>query len=357
MLRRLAILLLLALSACRTDAAKAPSADLSPTGRSHPADTPRVVSPPVDAEGYLVWWADSASAVRTVWLDAAGRTVAERPGLYVADGARLWRWEDGKERAAGADCECIRRKDDPRDCPPRISVVNTAAMVDLADGGRVEIMSPIDSAQADGEAQPQQKSIPVTGAGPYLLVRTQAAYDACGAHGLPADDVAWSSLTGDTLPHLDEHAVMARDSAAAELGFLQTPCGIGEDDEVRDPGQPWGHEAQWTRACVLQGGYRFLRSSAFICGDWGESYARTVLVADSVMPSWLVPWSRAPEPVRRYWRTMPRIAAAFGRVGTWASDTTVGGHDVWYAAPALRTGWSAVAAADTARLLALFRKR
>jgi hypothetical protein len=87
------------------------------------------------------------------------------------------------------------------------------------------------------------------------------------------------------------------------------------------------------------------------------SACRTVLVADSVMPPWLVPWSRAPEPVRRYWRTEPRVAEAFGRVGTWASDTTVCGHDVWYAAPALRTGWSAVAAADTGRLLQLFRTR
>jgi len=313
--------------------------------------------PPADAAGYLVWWADSASAVRTAWLDGAGRTVAERPGLYVVNGARLWKWEDGKERAAGADCECMRRKDDPRDCPPRVSMVNTAAMVDLAGGRRVEIMSPIDSAQADGEAQPDQRATPVTGAGPYLLVRVAARYDACGAHDLPADDVAWSSLTGDTLPRPDARAVVARDSAAAERGFLRTPCGIGDDDEVRSPGEPWGFEAQWTREGTLQGGYRFSRSSAFICGDWGESYARTVLVADSVMPPWLAPWSRAPEPVRRYWRSVPRVAAAFRRTGAWASDTTVGGHDFWYAAPELRTGWSAVAAADTARLLPLFRTR
>ncbi|HSU17249.1 hypothetical protein [Longimicrobium sp.] len=362
MIRLPTIALLLAVTACgsepspaRRHAATAPAIPAA-TDSQRAADSPRVrIVPPAHPAGYLVWWADSAHSARTAWLDGGGRVIATRPGVYAAMGPHLWRWTEGTKRAPGADCECIRGKDPDR-CPLRSSRVNTATMVDLAGGGTREIMGPLDSTQASGEVQPEQQATPVTGAGPYLLVRVKAAYDACGAHGLPADDVAWAPLAGDTVPE-PEASVMARDSAAATLGFLQTPCGIGEDDEKRDPGSPWSWEAQWTRGGRLQGGYRFIREAAFICGDGGESYSRTILVADSVLPRWIAAWSPAPEPVRRYWSTEPRAAAAWREAGVWASDTSVAQHSFWYMDAALRAGWSAVDSVNAPRLLALFRTR
>jgi hypothetical protein len=287
-------------------------------------------------------------------MDAGGRVVATRPGVWVAAGARLLRWTERQVRAVGADCDCVRRRQ-PGPCR-RAARVDVAFFTEVGDGGRVPVMDAPDSAQLEGEAAPSQMAIPVMGAGPYLLVDVGSDFDACGMHDLPAEDVVMFDLgRRRAIRFASDTAVERRDGAAAERGFAQTR-GDFEDEET-GPGSLWDFEAQWMPDGRLQGGFRFSRSSCYICGDRGMSYMRTVLVPDPVLPRWIAPWAAAPEPVRRYWRAEPRLRAAWRDVTPWARDTSVADHQYWYNGAGVRTGWSAVDSADAGRLLGLFRTR
>jgi hypothetical protein len=90
-------------------------------------------------------------------------------------------------------------------------------------------------------------------------------------------------------------------------------------------------EAKWTPAGTLDVAYQISTFACYSCSDGvAGSYSRSVsLPADSIPPM-LAEWTRAPEPVRLYWRGTP---------------------------PRARAGWSRVDAADPAAALARFRAR
>jgi len=389
MLRRTFAALLLACAACRPDASAAPGpnrrASTAPVNATAPANSAAVPTasadsaaeeadarrpfaeyaedregprPPAHPAGYLVWSAEVDRPAATVWLDAAGRTVAARPGVYIAHDARLWRWMDRRWRVTGVDCAC--RNYTPNEDCTRTRELRGAYLLDLATGARVWTLPVADSLGASGEEAPVQRAEPVTGAGPYLQIRVVAVYQSCGPHDSPYEDVQMIDVAADREVHAgSRERVTRRDGVAAAAAFEATRVDWGADSErePEGPGTLWAFEAQWLPAGRLQGGYRFYKSSCFICGDRGESYMRTLLIADSVLPRWMAPWSAAPEPVRRHWRE-PRLRRAWRPVTRWDADTSVTEHQYWYAdSTALRTGWSAVDSANAPRLLELFKRR
>jgi len=360
---RIVSALLLACAACQADAPRrhaafprAPSAAASdsPAAAGDAGEAYR--EPPVHPAAYLVWWTARDDPPRSAWLDASGGVVASRPGVYVAAGARLWRWTDGERRVKGLDCRAIRKAHDrggDPSVPTLTRTTNTSAMVEMASGRRVQIFAAGDD---DGEAPPRVKTWPLAGFGPYLVIATRGRWDACGAHDLPGEYTAVLDLLRDTTIAVDDRRVMLRDSAAADAAMHETANEWERNDEHRGPGSINGWEAQWRPDGTLQAGYRFGLSACFWCGDHGEAYYRSVLVPDSVLPGWAAPWARAPGPVGRYWQS-PEMRRGWRTVHAWARDTAAEDHRFWYLEPGVRTGWSAVDSANAPRLLALFRTK
>lgn len=371
MLRRTHVALLLACGGCHADQpaparsiAGAPVAAPSRPPATPPASAapraaeearyvePERVSPPAHPAGYLVWWADEAHAARTVWLDGGGRVLASRGGVYVAARRRLWRWTERRERMWGLDCECVRNGN-PGECGSVASLTGTVYLTEVGGLGRITVLAPPDSAD---RAPAQQSAAALAGAGPYLMVGVEARAHYCGAHDLPAGGLDLMDLEHDRGVDVREPPGVAwRDSAAAVRAFAATAGDLEIDaEQPDDPGQLYGLEVQWLPDGTLQTGYRYGRSTCFICGDGGESYLRTVLVPNPVIPRWLAPWTRAPEPVLRYWRR-PALRHGWAQVSRWAGDGDALRVNGWYGV-AFRTGWSPVDSAGAARMLGLFRR-
>ncbi|HET7460899.1 MAG TPA: hypothetical protein VFJ82_06615 [Longimicrobium sp.] len=287
-----------------------------------------------------------------MWLDTTGAVVAERRGVYIAAGAHLWEWVNGRKRVKGLDCTCYNRTDDPAGCMTT-EPVRTAYLRDLTGGSpRVWVMEAEDS---DDMAPPPQSADPMAGAGPYLFVRGVGEFDGCGAHDLPGSWRMVMDLSrGDTIAVADTAGVFRRNGEKAVAAFAQ----IAEfgDDEADSPGPGTldGLEFQWTRVGRLQSGYRFYVGACFACSDEYMSYGRTALVADSVMPRWLRPWSSAPRPVRAYWRADTRLRAGWRKVKEWNGLSAYESSPWYYSSGALRTGWSAVDPAHAAEMLERF---
>jgi hypothetical protein len=115
-------------------------------------------------------------------------------------------------------------------------------------------------------------------------------------------------------------AMPAAEERLAKAGLARVIRGV-----LRERGLTRAH------AGTLDVAYRISTFACYACSD-GEagSYSRSVsLPADSIPPM-LAEWTRAPEPVRLYWRGTP---------------------------PRARAGWSRVDAADPAAALARFRAR
>jgi hypothetical protein len=372
--RRIRIIpaLLLACAACRPDASAvragaSASSESSASGSAassaaavaqvpaaavaRPNREPAGEPPPAHPAAYLAWVQVDTLPARTVWMDADGREIATRAGMYIAQGGRLWTWETSRKRMVGLDCGAARGG---RGLRRRAGSVRTETLRELGSGERHEWLGLPERGDREAGAPPVQYERPLASAGPYLLTGGMIDFDFCGDHATPS---RWRAITD--LSHLrrdvplDTAAVMMRDSAAAERHLAATAL---EYDQVNGPGLEFaGVEVQWTREGTLQGGYRFHRGACFTCGDFGDSYRRSVLIADGELPRWLRAWSRAPEPVRRWWQADPAVRAAWSGVRTWAADSTPEDHRYWFNERTPRAGWSAVDSANAARLLRLFR--
>jgi hypothetical protein len=303
MLRRAVTALVLACAAaCRADA---PRVAVAP-GASAFAEPRSAAASPVstEADAYLVWSADSASA-ETAWLDAAGNAVATRPEVVVAAGGGLWAWRKGTGKAKGIDCQCMQKHDFADGAPcAKDSDVETVDAVELASGRRVTLV-PVPEPQ-DGAEPTEQTPVPVSSAGPYLFAQVDGYSYACGAHGTswvdrPAFDLSDGAkpvdfLGADTMRVLAHEGVAARKALEAE-GNAWTPL---QDFRVADL------QVGWKTSGVLDVRYRFSAGACYACGD-GElgSYLTTTLVPADPIPARLATWTQAPDAVRRWWQAHP----------------------------------------------------
>lgn len=274
------------------------------------------------AGGYLVWSADSAGA-RTVWLDGGGEVVARRRGVFIASGARLWRWVDRQVRYTGVDCACYRANPIDPQCEPLTQPVGLSELVDEADGRRLVIHGPDEDEEDHENAPPVLTARPIAGVGPYLFTESHAETDGCGAHGFIGTWREMYHLPTGTRLQTDTTRISPRDSIAG-LEALNAPNPLDEPVEAFGVNEV---EAWWTPAGTLEVGLRFYTSVPFAFSDEG-SYSRSERITTRTPPRWLVPWLRAPEPVRRHWRAEP---------------------------PAARAGWSAVDSAHAPALRRRFR--
>lgn len=288
------------------------------------ADAEPPVSPLPPAPAYLVWTADSSHAAVTVWIDSTGRAVAQRPGMYAADGARLWRWEEGEAPSPGLDCECLY--DHPgRGC--RVTKpVGWAGLAEVGGRARVPLLELPDTSQQRGEKPPTQHAYPVVGVGRYLFYHTDFDGSACGAHGWWGTARELADLHAGSLVTTDTVRIVARDSAAGQDALVASD--EGDDDEGVKDGSLDTVEARWKGDDTLSLFLRFSVGAAFGLGD-GDGYRRTILTPATHAPRWLAPYLSTPRAVRRYWRTSPRREHA---------------------------GWSPVDAAHATALLARFRR-
>lgn len=303
--RAIPALVLACAAACRADApgagvAMAPSASAFAEPRSASA-SPAVST---EADAYLAWSADSASA-QTVWLDAAGNAVASRPEVVIAAGGGLWAWRKGTGRAKGIDCQCMQKHDFADGAPcAREADVATADVVELASGRRVALV-PVPQ-QEEGAEPTEQYPEPVSSAGPYLFAEVERDSYACGAHGTsrvdrPVFDLSDSARAVDLLGP-DTVRVLAREGAAARKaletgGNAWAPL---QDFRVADL------QVGWEKSGVLDVRYRFSAGACYACGDGAAgSYLTTTLVAADPVPARLAAWAQAPDAVRRWWRAHP----------------------------------------------------
>jgi hypothetical protein len=333
MLRRSALVLLLACAACAPD---------RPADGAEDSQRADASSSSPDAQGgpaYLVWSADSATA-GTVWIDGAGKVVARRPGIFVAGSGGVWEWREGKKRVSGLDCECLRNTEfvSGARCQTQDSA-GTAELAELLSGRRVTVLE----AKSDsGEAVPVQHATPLAGAGPYLFVESSIAGSACGAHGWMGVDVEVRDLSrggavAEIVDSVGAERVIARVGDEAR-GALQREYHGALGGGAIEPGDTLQTDAMklsavraaWTPAGTLDVRFQLTTDACYACSDAiAGSYTRSVILpADSVPPP-LRPFVRAPDVVRAYWRSAP---------------------------PAEHAGWSQVDAADPAAALAAFRR-
>lgn len=330
MIRRLPALLLLACGACSGEPAPDDVAQIPEAANAlRPADAAASAS----SEAYLVWSVDpaeSAGRAGTAWIDGQGRVVARRPGVYVAGGGTVWAWTEGKKPGRGVDCECLRNAEfaDDAQCA-KTAPVGVVDLVDALGGRKIALLeAPAgDSVQIE---PPEQEARPLAGVGPFLMVETRSDNYACGAHG--SLHVGWDAYdlrSGDTVSLLDSaevEAAIAREGAAAlaELRKEMDP----EEVAYREV-EMTALEARWTPEGALRVGYQFTTGACYACSDgiW-SSYSRSAVVPAASIPRPFAEYARAPEAVRRYWRTSP---------------------------PGERAGWSVVDAPDAAAALARFR--
>jgi hypothetical protein len=329
------LILLAVASACER---ARPRADTAPAPPAAPPSAVPVREVPPDpsiarAAGYLVWsvgdpeeWATASAADgETVWMDAAGKVLARRRGVFAASGERLWRWREAFVATRGLNCECYRAKSkaDPSGAscilPARVRTVEVAEV-----GGRgvVVLHSAPSLEQLRGEEPPTQSALPHVGAGRYLFVEAYDEGDACGAHGWDGIDRVVVDLQRGTVIKTDSVPLTAADSARARDGLDITPE-MGERMDPRFADQ----EARWTPADTLEMLDRLSTFAPLGLADDGSN-THSVLLPHPRPRDWIAPWTHAPEPVRRYWVAAPRGECA---------------------------GWSAVDSAHAAALWARFR--
>lgn len=287
------------------------------------ADAEPPVQPLPPAPAYLVWTADSAHAAVTVWIDRTGRAVAQRRGMYAADGARLWRWVEGKSSIRGLDCECTYTHPG---APCRVTrPVGWARMDEVGGRGRLPLMELPDTAQQRGEMPPLQHAYPVAGVGRYLFYRDDYEGSACGAHGWYGTARSLADLHARRQIQTDTVRITARDSASGQDALVASDW--GDREGVRD-GSLDTVEGWWENDAELSLFLRFTLYAPYGMGD-GDGYRRTSVVPATHAPRWLAPYLATPDAVRRYWRAAPRREHA---------------------------GWSAVDARHAAALLARFQR-
>jgi hypothetical protein len=350
--------LLLALAACSTDRpaqtpstapatalrdSAAPTPPPAPPPAPHPApatdgephaipDSVAAAEPPVaplpPAPAYLVWTADSAHAAVTAWIDGSGRVIARRRGVFVADGARLWRWTQGRGRVLGLDCDCYHREEDRgsgKDCRYG-DVMESASLVEVGGLGRIPVMQLPDSASAYGVDPGKQHAYPTAGAGPYLFNEWTFEGDGCGAHGWWGTMHQLSSVRQDSVLRTDTVRYTVADSTDGMNRLVETDW--GDPEGVR--GMTMGGIEGWFEAdSALTVYLRFGTQAPFAFSDEGGTYGgRSETVRAHRPPRWLAPYIATPPAVRHFWQRSPRR-----------------GH----------AGWSAVDARHTAALLPRFR--
>ena len=335
MIRRLsAAALLVACGACTAEPppeqAGAAAAFRAPSAGS-PAPPATGAQP---GEAYLVWSAAAAdSPARTVWIDGEGRPVAQRAGVVVGGSGGLWAWTEGKETTRGVDCECLRNAEDPDNaqCLARGEVA-TVQLADLLGGRRVSVVA---AEPSDENALPEQRAAPLAGVGPYLFVEADYDVYSCGAHGFHnvearVYDLSRGGAVVELLDSVQALAVEEREGVEARRALEDE---LDDDDWVEGSVESvylTEVEAKWTPAGTLDVAYQLTTGACYACSDGlSSSYSRSAVVPASSVPPALAEWTRAPEPVRRYWRAAP---------------------------PGERAGWSRVDAADPAAALARFRR-
>lgn len=310
----------------------APSAAAAYLAQHAVPDSVVAVEPPVaplpPAPAYLVWTADSSHEASTAWIDGEGRVVAHRRGVYVADGARLWRWTQGRGGVRGLDCVCFRREQDHdtgKDCT-YVDVMETAYLLEVGGTARIRVLDLPDSATSEGVDPGRQHAYPTTGAGPYLFNEWTFAGDGCGAHGWWGTMHQLSFVRLDSVMTTDTARYTVADSAAGMRKLVETDW---DDDPEGVRGMSFhGVEAWFQADSALSLYLRYGTSAPFEESDEGGGHGRTEVVPAHFAPRWLAPYVRTPDAVRRYWRASPRREHA---------------------------GWSAIDAPHAAVLLARFR--
>jgi hypothetical protein len=303
--RAVPALVLACAAACRADAPRAGVA-MAPAASAFAEPRAAAASPAVttEADAYLVWSADSASA-ETAWLDAAGNRVATRPEVVIAAGGGLWAWRKGTGKAKGIDCQCMEKHDFADGAPcAKQSDVETVDVVDLASSRRVALV-PTPEPQ-EGAEPTEQTPAPVSSAGSYLFAEVESYSYACGAHGTswvdrPAFDLSDGAKAVDLLG-ADTARVLAHEGVAARKaletgGNAWSPL---QDFSVADL------QVGWTKTGTLDVQYRFSAGACYACGDGVVgSYLTTTLVPADPVPARLAAWTQAPDAVRRWWRAHP----------------------------------------------------
>ncbi|HEX6747088.1 MAG TPA: hypothetical protein VF092_07295 [Longimicrobium sp.] len=304
MIRRALPALALACAAACVDAGR--GAQIAPAASAflEPRGAPSSPAVSTQADAFLVWSADSAAA-ETVWLDAGGRAVAQRPEVVIAAGGAMWTWRKGTGMAKGIECQCMQKHDfDPGAHCPAQAQVEVADVVDLVSGRRASLLAVPDS--VEGMAPVEQRAEPLSSAGPFLFAVVRSYANACGAHGSegvekPVFDLSAEARETDLLGG-DTAAVLAREGAAARRALEQAGDAWTPLQEFRLSAV----EARWTPAGALEVGYRFSAGACYACTD-GESsaYNTSTLVPAQSPPAKLAAWMQAPEAVRRWWREHP----------------------------------------------------
>ena len=301
--RAVPALVLACAAACRADA---PRVAVAPAASAFAEPRAAAASPAVrtEADAYLVWSADSASA-ETAWLDAAGNAVATRPEVVIAAGDGLWAWRKGTGKAKGIDCQCMQKHDFADGAPcAKEADVETADAVELASGRRVPLVAA--PGPEDGAEPMELSPAPVSSAGPYLFAKVDGYSYACGAHGTswvdqPVFDLSDGAKEVDLLG-ADTLRVLAREGAAARKA-------LEVEGNAWSPLQDFrvaALQAGWTKSGVLDVRYRFSAGACYACGD-GEvgSYLTSTLVPADPIPARLAMWTQAPDAVRRWWQAHP----------------------------------------------------
>jgi hypothetical protein len=285
------------------------------------------VAPLPPAPAYLVWTADSSHAPVTAWIDGAGREIARRRGLYVAEGARLWRWSQQRRPVRGLDCDCYRKNPDGDTGECVITRhLEKADLVQVGGRGRRPVAILPDSETAMGGDPGKQHPYPTAGAGPYLFSEYTYEGDGCGQHGWWGTVRQLSDVRRDSVMRTDSVRYTLADSAAAMDTLVATDWGSRDGVQGMDMR---GVEGEFLSDSALTVYLRFGTNAPFAFGDEGGTYGgRTERVIARRAPPWLAPYVSTPPPVRRYWRAHPRREHA---------------------------GWSPVDAAHASALLARFR--
>ncbi|HEU0052832.1 MAG TPA: hypothetical protein VFQ39_06630, partial [Longimicrobium sp.] len=307
MLRRSALVFLLACAACAPDR-NADGAEAALRAGAGPSPADARTGP-----AYLVWSADTAKS-ETVWIDGAGKVVARRPGVFVAGSGGVWEWREGKGKASGLDCECLRKAEfaEGAKCMTEADV-RTVELADLLGGRRIPVLK----AESDTEAAPpEQRAEPMAGVGPYFFTETRSDIYACGAHGFlgVSDEVRDLSKDGALVEIVDSvggEVILARmrdaASAALQREYRQDLGEMAEDADTLSMETLYLSDVQpsWTAEGTLSVGFQFTTGACYACGD-GEagSYSSSVVLPADSVPAPLRPYLRAPDAVRAYWRSI-----------------------------------------------------
>jgi len=289
------------------------AADPGALAPAAPAPAAPAVAPAAD-DGFLVWTSvdpggkdPAGPGERTVWLNAAGRELAARDGLWLAHGGRLWRLETRRESVALPSCARLEAEDpsEAGDLQPDAGKLEGLYLVPTGAGaGKAVAVRRLPKKVEEGTAELEERVFVTAAVGPYLFVETRSDSYACGAHG----DTAATAFVFDLTTGAPTKALAPSERELARLEKLARARFQEESEEEDEPldgdespdASGFGLAASvpvWAKGRLALR-HLWWAEACYACGDgaW-ESYTTTTEVPSEVVPPALAEHGTLPAPV------------------------------------------------------------